>query len=246
MATLDTTHRVLAALEAQGAPAKAIASVRSLLADEDEIDAARYMPQRAAELKRERRAETVGEIVAELARLEGQVATSAKDDDDARRAADRVRVADANGHAVDPHRFTSATTPAEIVLLLRDAETADPDTLRRAWAYAEPRLKAMAAQEQRTHRIGTATSAFNALTVWSSRMKSVGHALRDRGDLADVVARRQREVRQQVLAVARVVGLDLEIEAAAKRAAVTAARAGGEAAAKVVVGKFFEQFGARR
>jgi hypothetical protein len=239
---LDTRDQVLGTLVAQGAPAAVIGTVRSLLAAEDEIDSARYLPQRAAELKRERRVAAVGEIVTELTRLEKEIATSAEAADVAQRVAEHERVVSTNGHAVDPHRFTLATTPAEIVLLLRDAEAADPDTLRRSWAYAEPKLRAMAATEQRTHRQPGATSAFNALVMWQTRMRSISAAAPDRSLLADVVASRRRAVRQQALAVARVVGLDAAVEIALKRSAASRSSVGEEPAGNITFGKFFDQF----
>jgi hypothetical protein len=100
----------------------------------------------------------------------------------------------------------------------------------------------MAAAEQRQHRVPSGTSAFNAFVTWGARMRLLAKAAPDRRPLTDVIASRQRALRQRVLAVARVIGLDVAVEAALKRAAVTSARVGEEPAGNITIGKFFDLY----
>ena len=138
-------------------------------------------------------------------------AEAAREDADARELRDddeRERLENMNGHAVDPRMFTAATTAGEISALLRDAEAVDPDTLRRAWGYAQPALRALAAKEARTYRQPSASSAFNAWTIWQSKMAGLTRQAPSREMMSDRAARRQREIRDKALEVWRVVGLD--------------------------------------
>jgi hypothetical protein len=235
---LTDLNAILERHEHQGYPPGVIREVRSLLRDEDDVDAQQYQPNRAAQLKATRRAAAVDAIVAELSRLDTATTARAAQELDAQARAEHARVTSGNGHNVDPHRFTAATTPAEIVLLLRDAEAADPDTLRKAWAYAEPKLRAMAQAEQRSHRLPAATSAFNALVTWQGRMRSLSHRAPDGAQLSEAMARQRQEIKQQVLAVARMVGLDVAVEQAMRKAALPE-----PPTSTITVGGFFDRFG---
>jgi hypothetical protein len=80
----------------------------------------------------------------------------------------------------------------------------------------------MAQQEMREHKQPSATSAFNALTVWGLRMKDTNRRAPDRAAIVERAAAEKQRLRTRVLDVARTVGLDGAVTAAAKRAAVPA------------------------
>jgi hypothetical protein len=237
--------RILSTHERAGAPKVAVDLVRGLLADEEQIETAGYAPQRAAELKQARRDEATAAIVDALAALE---ADEAQAHVERVMAADREaqeRAARADGHVVDVGRITVALTAAEIVLLLREAEAADAESLRRTWAFAEPKLRSMAADEMRKNRVPHAGSAFHALTTWQAQMKTLSQRAPSLADVSNEGARRVSTIRQYVLDVARVVGLDKQVEAAATKAAVRRASEGQPPVAEsgIQVGRFFDQFG---
>jgi hypothetical protein len=66
-------------------------------------------------------------------------------------------------------------------------------------------LVQLARKDMREHRQPHAAGAFNALTVWRTRMAS--RRVPDRQQVSEAGLPSARDVRQQVLAVARVVGL---------------------------------------
>ena len=229
---------ILDRLEAQGAPSGIVREVRALLSDEAGIDIERYQRDRAAELKASRRGKAVDAIVTEMRRLDEEATARAAEKLDEHAQAEHVRVTSGNGHSVDLARIASAASAAEVVVLLHDAAAADADTLRRTWLFAEPRLRAMAATEARLHRLPGATSAFNALVTWQARMGSLASRAPGRAQLSEAPARQRQEIEQQVLAVARVVGLDGAVKQAMRRSAVPAP----EQTSTVSVGRFFDQF----
>src|SRR5262245_41500387 len=113
---------VLDVHEQQGAPKVVVDFVRRLINDEDRIESTGYVPQKIAELKQERRAETVAAIADALAALEADEAKAAET---RRQTSDREaqeRATRTNGHAVDSQRITTSTTAGEIALLLREAD----------------------------------------------------------------------------------------------------------------------------
>jgi hypothetical protein len=218
---LDTTNDIIATHERQEPRVAVIANViRQLRAAEDEIDGQRFQADRARELKGERRQQAVAAIVADLRRLEGEADAAAERAVDEHAEAERQRVAAANGHMVDPARIAAASSPAELVLLLKDAEVVDADSLRRTWAFCEPRLRAWAQQDMRNNRLPNATSAFAVLTMWGTRVKAATQRTPDRAAVVERASRDRSALRQRVLMVARLSGLDVLVERAARRAAV--------------------------
>jgi hypothetical protein len=188
-----------------------IARIRVMRAKTAEVEAEQYQPTRAAALVAEIRSATAQAIADEL---RGMLADAARADAtamDRRDRDERERVAGANGHAIDPHRITMATTAAEISVLLHDAAALDADSVRKAWGYAQPVLKQMAAREAREHRQPHASSAFNTWTLWQSKMADLTRRAPDRESLAASASRRQRDLKERVLAVCRVVALDGEV-----------------------------------
>ena len=229
-------ERLLSVHESQGAPPAVVAEVRSVLAFDREVDAERYVPERVAELKRERRQRAAEAIAGHLSALEGDAAKAAAVEQELHARREHERVTSANGHGVDPRSIDAAASPAELDVLLRDAEAADAGTLRKAWTSVEPRLKAMALDDQRRHRLPHAASALHVLTTWQARARDVTRRAPTASDLREAAQRARREVRDKVLAVADAVGLRAAVERAAKEAAV----AGVRPAAGMVFGPYWQ------
>ena len=219
--------------------------VRTMRAAIAGVEGMQYQPARQAELTANIRANaaTAG---ADALR---QMLTEARDGDaealSDRDDAERERVDTMNGAHVDPARFTAAATAGEISSLLRDAEAVgDPDSLRRAWAFALPKLREMAGREMRQYRLPSGASAFSALTIWQSRVASLTRQTPTRDVLSDRAQRRQRELREKVLSVWRLVALDREVARhllAADIAQHTPTN-GAPAKGTLTFGKFFDQF----
>jgi hypothetical protein len=240
--SIDRTERVLDALAQQGAPTAVLDAVRALREDEGRIDAGGYLPMRAMELKRECRARTVAAIVEQLRALEADAAKASAIDLELHDRAEHERVTKADGHgAIDLDRVRIATSPAELAVLMRDALAHSPDGARRAWHFIEPRLREMAAREQRTHVIGTGATAFNLLCRLQVEMRQLSQRSPDRTAVAEAGQQRARQIRRHVLEVARVVGLDAEVERAARLVAVPERPEPG-----VVSGGWFDRFNTRK
>ena|SRR5688572_2289762 len=198
-------------------------AVRALLLAEREIKDAQYQPPRAAELLCDRREQTVAVMADQLRALE-EVAPEQPPVDEPEPAVDPS--------LVDPHCYTVARQPSEIVALLREVE-GDPAALTRAWRFAQPRLREMAAREARSHMLPHAASAFSALTTWQLRVRSK----RTADPVVDATVRRRREIREAALQVADTVGLRRGVEQAVTRASV-----GSQPAGNTTVGKFWDMY----
>ena len=213
------------------------------------IKGMRYQPDRQKELITNAADNATKASADDVLARQAEAARKDADRIEARDDDERSRLENANGHSVDPRLFTQATTAGEISSLLRDAEAIDHDTLTRAWGFAQPVLKGLAAKEAREHRLPGSTSAFSAWTLWQTRMASATQRIPTREAMSDRAARRQREIRDKALEVWRVVGLD-DMVARHLRAADLAERIppnGGEPAkGSLVVGRWFDLFPNRK
>lgn len=240
---LDTADDVLRVMTEQHPYTSVMAQIaRELRASEDRVDAERYQPARALELKAAARRKATASMADELRRDDAE----AERDGERRLArfdAELRRRPTVDASSVDLARLDGSTSPAEVKLVVEAAiRTGDADLARRAWTRAEQRLRTLALSDQRQYRIGGSGSAFHVLTTLGAAMKNLARAHPDRGALAEQLRRERGERRQHLLAVADVVGLRADVEAAARRAVLEPpAGAGG-----MVIGRFFDDVEAAR
>lgn len=222
-----------------------VGDIRSMLAEIDDVERQEYQPAKASQLVTEIRQTTAASIATEARAMLDE---AARVDDVAladRDAAERERITSANGHDVDPRRFTAAATASEISSLLRDAEAVDADTLKRSWAFAQPVLKQLAARESREHKMPHAASAFNIWTTWQARLASTMHRAPDRAVMSDAGTRRRHELRERILAVCRLASLDSAVAKLLLAADIetrTPPTGGAPAKGALVSGGWFDRF----
>jgi hypothetical protein len=241
MSIIDTTDRVLNALAEQGAPEAVIDATRALRADVDQFERTGYLPDVLRTKTHARRAEYVTTVAQQLRDLEANEEKLAVLNLDLHDQREHARVTAATGHgAIDLDRVKVATSPAELSVLMREAMAHSEDGARRAWGFIEPRLREMAAREQRQRVIGTGNTAFGLLCRWQLEMRTLSQRSPDRAHLSEAGIRRRREIRQQVLAIARVVGLDQQVDVAARQAALAE-----KPTTTMEIGRWFDQFNKR-
>ena len=233
----------------EGDPEKraAVGQVRAMRDAISGVEGMQYQPARQAELITNVKANAAKTAADTLRQQLADAASEDRDALDVRDENERDRLTSVNGHAVDPRRFTAAASASEISSMLRDAEAMDVDTLRTSWAFALPVLKQMAAKESREHRLPHANSAFSIWTTWGARMATVTQQAPTRQVLTDKASRRQGALKEKVLSVWRVVGLDQAVARHLLAADVSERmlNTGEPATGGLVFGRFFDQFKSR-
>jgi hypothetical protein len=237
MSVIDTADRILETLGAQGTPKSVIDKVSEFRGAQRAIDDAQYQPGRAAELKAVLHAKTVEAGRRQLSVLEADAATAAAADVESHDRAAHDHAAQGDEPGADMPRITAARTFAELRLVMEDALAADPGKARRTWEVVRPLMRDMMADAERRHVMPSAHSAFTAYNLLELRMRELTRRGPDRTHVSEAGARRQRELRERVLAAWRVVGLDQEIARAAAKAAIPEAPE-----STLVVGGFFDRF----
>jgi hypothetical protein len=241
---IGNIDKILSVHQEQGAPQAVVDEVRALHADEDRIDAGGFLPAKALELKRERRAKAVATITEHLRTLEADAEKKAALEVELHDRKEHERVSKADGQgAIDLARVKAATSPVELRVLMKDAMVYSVEGAQRAYKFVRPVLWEMARREQRQHIIGTRHTAFGVLNQLDEEMRDLTRRNPDRTAVAEAGERRTREIRDKVLAVAKTVGLDQLVEAAARKAALPEP---AKSEGTFTVGGWFDRFNNRK
>jgi hypothetical protein len=221
MSVINRSAEVLAALRAQRAPPMAVETVEGLFEREARIRRERYNGEREKEELAAARAETLANLQAVLVETDRalDVECAKRLDTLEGERATRSREGRAFKDVVDVQRLRESDDVAEIVSIVADAERAGDAVGEAARAAAMPRVKALAAVEQRKHLING--PAFRALCDLSRRQQS-GRGTTDAANVIEHYAQRKRAARTMVLQVAEVAGLADALKNAAVRATVPA------------------------
>jgi hypothetical protein len=187
----------------------AVGIVLAMLDAERNIAQQQFVLSKQDALMADIRRQAARDLAEEIVRLRTDAARETSEQVDAR----EERRRDALSEPLDLQQLDRATNAAAITVLLRDAEADGTETLRRMWSYAEPRLRAMALDDQRRQRLPGATSAFNALTLWQVKLAGIARTHPDADALARSGDQRQREITRKIVEIASIAGLRSDVMA---------------------------------
>jgi hypothetical protein len=230
---------MLETLKAQGAPLRAVAAAEMLTAARERIPQERYNAQREREELDRAAAAALDDLVAAVAETDAAI--------DAERDAELANAAAAHAQRAQDHRsladvvdtvqLRGSDDPLEIERLVGDAQAVGDVVGAEARRLAVVRLKSLAADDTRVHRLNSPAFAVLCRLTTDARIYAAGTR-------SEIVARheqRKREARQQVLDVGRALGLDASLRARLARPATPATTGVMEARPTFVIGPAWER-----
>jgi hypothetical protein len=184
---------------------------RQLLAAYAEIDQQEFVSTKSASLKAEKKVAAEQALVVELKRLEAVVDDEVEVAIARAREAERRRLHEGNGSSphVEVARVDRATSPAELALLLQEAESIGPHEVRRVFGFAKPLLEQMARQDVRSNRIPSRAGALSVLTRWQMRVRDLGVRAPDEASVRERGRHEKASVRARLANIAAVASIDL-------------------------------------
>jgi hypothetical protein len=216
--------------------ALAVGVVRKMLADCAKVDGQEFVDTKSAVLKREARTSAEQALVQELTRLEAAIDHETETAIARAQETERQRLTAVNGKVqIEIARLDAASVPAEVSVILGEAESLGSSELRRVWQFARPKLELMSREDIRRHRLSGGGGAFAILMKWSTRLAELGRTAPNESELRARARNEKSALKARIKAIADLGGLD-----GFKRALVVAAATPSGVKANITFGKFRE------